>query len=50
MVYGPTTVPFGTTTASDTGLANGTTYTYRVRAYRGAWVSSDVTSTLTPSC
>jgi hypothetical protein len=50
VVYGPTTVPFGTTTASDTGLANGTTYTYRVRAYRGAWVSSDVTSTLTPSC
>jgi hypothetical protein len=50
VVYGPTTVPSGTTTASDTGLANGTTYTYRVRAYRGAWVSSDVTSTLTPSC
>ena len=50
VVYGPTTVPYGTTTASDTGLANGTTYTYRVRAYRGAWVSSDVTSTLTPSC
>jgi hypothetical protein len=50
VVYGPTTVPSGTTTASDTGLTNGTTYTYRVRAYRGAWVSPDVTSTLTPSC
>jgi hypothetical protein len=49
-VYGPSTVPFGTTTASDTGLANGTTYTYRVRAYRGAWVSDVAISSLTTSC
>ena len=38
------------TTVTDWGLSNGTTYTYRVRAYRGAWVSSDVTGVLTPSC
>jgi hypothetical protein len=44
------TVPFGTTTVTDTGLVNGTTYTYRVWAYRGSWVSDVVTTTLTPSC
>ncbi len=44
------TVPSGTTTVTDAGLANGTTYTYRVWAYRGSWVSPDVTTTLTPSC
>ncbi|ADB73656.1 fibronectin type III domain-containing protein [Geodermatophilus obscurus] len=44
------TVPIGTTTVTDTGLVNGTTYTYRVWAYRGAWVSTAVTTTLTPSC
>ena len=49
-VHGPSTVPSGTTTASDTGLANGTTYTYRVRAYRGAWVSDAAISSLTTSC
>ncbi|MGY1760490.1 hypothetical protein ACI79G_13085 [Geodermatophilus sp. SYSU D00779] len=44
-------VPFGTTTVTDTGLTNGTTYTYRIRAYRGSWVSPDLVSTpLTPSC
>jgi hypothetical protein len=44
------TVPIGTTTVGDPGLANGTTYTYRVRAYRGSWVSTVQTTTLTPSC
>ncbi|MGR6967500.1 hypothetical protein ACU610_23880 [Geodermatophilus sp. URMC 61] len=49
-VYGPSTVPFGTTTASDAGLANGTTYTYRIWAYRGAWRSAVVSTPLTTSC
>jgi hypothetical protein len=40
----------GTTTVTDPGLVNGTTYTYRVWTYRGSWVSPDVTTTLTPSC
>jgi len=44
------TVPIGTTTITDTGLVNGTTYTFRVWAYRGSWVSTAVTTTLTPSC
>ncbi len=43
-------VPIGTTTATDAPLANGTTYTYRVRAHRGSWVSDHVTATLTPGC
>jgi hypothetical protein len=39
------------TTVTDWGLSNGTTYTYRIRAYRGSWISSDVESTpLTTSC
>lgn len=44
------TLPMGTTTVTDTGLVNGTTYTYRIWAYRGTWVSTAVTTTLTPSC
>ncbi|RFU22775.1 hypothetical protein D0Z06_02515 [Geodermatophilus marinus] len=50
VVQATSAVPYGTTTAADAGLANGTTYTYRVRAYRGSWVSADVTRTLTTSC
>jgi len=49
-IQGSSTVPLGTTTVTDPGLVNGTTYTYRVRAYRGSWVSPDTTATLTPSC
>jgi hypothetical protein len=44
------TVQSGTTTATDTALANGTTHTYRVRTHRGTWVSLAQTTTLTPSC
>jgi hypothetical protein len=49
-ILGSSALPFGMTTVTDPGLVNGTTYTYRVRAYRGSWVSTDVTATLTPSC
>jgi hypothetical protein len=49
-VQGSSSVPVGTTTATDAYLVNGTTYSYRVWAYRGAWVSTAATSTLTPSC
>lgn len=44
------TLPMGTTTVTDTGLVNGTTYTYRVWAYHGTWVSPVVTTTLTANC
>jgi hypothetical protein len=44
------TVPIGTTSTTDAGLVNGTTYTYRVWTYRGTWVSSPVSTTLTPNC
>ena len=44
------TLPMGTTTVTDPGLVNGTTYTYRIWAFRGSWVSTVQTTTLTPSC
>ena len=40
----------GTSSATEGPLVNGVTYTFRLWAYRGAWVSPDVTTTLTPSC
>ena len=49
-VQATSSAPMGTTTVTDTGLVNGTTYTYRVWAYRGTWASSVVTTTLTPNC
>jgi hypothetical protein len=49
-LQGSQNVPSGTTTVTDTGLANGTTYTYRVRAHRGSWVSDVVTTPLTTAC
>ena len=49
-VQATNSAPMGTTTVTDPGLVNGTTYTYRVWAYRGTWVSTAVTTTLTPSC
>ncbi len=49
-VQATSSAPMGTTTVTDTGLVNGTTYTYRVWTYRGTWVSMAQTTTLTPSC
>jgi hypothetical protein len=45
-----TITPRTTTAATDGPLANGTAYTYRLRAYRGAWNSTAVTASITPSC
>lgn len=39
-----------TTSTTDGPLTNGTTYTYRLSAYRGTWTSPAVTATLTPGC
>lgn len=50
VVQGSSAIPIGTTTVTDPGLVNGTTYTYRIWAYRGSWVSPSVTATLTPNC
>jgi hypothetical protein len=49
-VQATNSAPMGTTTVTDPGLVNGTTYTYRIWAHRGTWVSTAVTTTLTPSC
>ena len=49
-VQGSQAVPFGTTTVTDAPLVNGTTYDYRIRTHRGTWLSTAVTTTLTPSC
>jgi hypothetical protein len=49
-VQATSNAPMGTTTVTDPGLVNGTTYTYRVWAYRGSWVSTVQTTTLTPNC
>jgi hypothetical protein len=42
--------PISSTSSTDGTLTNGTTYTYRLTAYVGTWVSTTVTATLTPSC
>ena len=42
--------PVATSTATESSLSNGVTYTFRLWAYRGSWVSTDATTTLTPSC
>jgi hypothetical protein len=39
-----------TTTATDPNLVNGTTYTYRIWAYRGTWTSEVLSVPLTASC
>jgi hypothetical protein len=38
------------TSLSDGPRTSGTTYTYRLWAYRGSWTSGSVTVTVTPSC
>lgn len=45
-----TVTPISTTSTTDGPLVNGTVYTFRLRAYRGSWVSADATGTLTPAC
>ncbi len=45
-----TVTPIGTTSAADGTLVNGTTYAFRLWAYRGTRISTSVTATLTPSC
>jgi hypothetical protein len=45
-----TVSPISATSAGDGPLVNGTTYSYRLRADRGTWTSSAVTTGITPSC
>ena len=45
-----TLTPIATASAIESPLVNGTTYTFRLSAYRGTWRSSAVTTTLTPVC
>ena len=40
----------GTASTTEGPLVNGVTYTFRLWAHRGSWVSPDVTTTLAPSC
>jgi hypothetical protein len=43
-------LPLGPTSTTDTSVTNGTTYTFRLWAYRGTWTSAAVTAALTPDC
>ncbi|WP_369131738.1 fibronectin type III domain-containing protein [Modestobacter sp. I12A-02662] len=43
-------LPLGTTSSTDSPLTAGTTYTYRLWAYRGGWTSEALTVTATPTC
>jgi hypothetical protein len=45
-----TVTPVSATSTTDGPLVGGTTYTYRLRAYRGNWTSTDAVATLTPAC
>jgi hypothetical protein len=45
-----TVTPISTSSTSNGTLVNGTTYSYRLWAYYGTWVSTAVTAGLTPSC
>jgi hypothetical protein len=45
-----TVTPISASATSSGPLANGTTYSYRLWAYYGTWVSTSVTGGLTPSC
>jgi hypothetical protein len=40
----------GPASTTDGPLVNGTTYSYRLWAYRGNWTSAEATAILTPSC
>jgi hypothetical protein len=42
--------PITATATSDGPLVNGTTYTFRLRAYQGTWNSTVASASLTPSC
>jgi hypothetical protein len=45
-----TVTPVGTASTTEGPLLNGVTYTFRLWAHRGTWVSPAVTTTLTPAC
>lgn len=45
-----TVTPIATMSTTDGPLVNGTTYTFRLSAYRGSWTSPAGTVALTPSC
>ena len=45
-----TVTPISATSATDSPLVNGTTYSYRLWAYSGTWTSPAVTAGFTPSC
>jgi hypothetical protein len=44
------TLPTGTTSTSDGPLTSGTTYSYRLWAYKGSWTSPAATVDITPVC
>ena len=45
-----TIAPVSVTSATDGPLSNGTTYTYRLFAYRDAWTSPAVSVSVRPDC
>jgi hypothetical protein len=45
-----TVTPISASATSNGPLVNGTSYTYRLWAYYGTWVSTAVTTGITPSC
>lgn len=45
-----TVSPTGTSVTTEGPLVSGTAYTFRLRAYRGTWTSSEATTTTTPTC
>ena len=45
-----TVTPISTSSTSDGPLVSGTTYSYRLWAYHGTWMSTALTTGFTPSC
>lgn len=45
-----TVTPISTSSTSNGTLVNGTTYSYRLWAYHGTWISTALTAGFTPSC